>query len=69
MGAKRILEGGGNLHGIVGKATAAASTFLVEANRTRPPYLPISSEIIDEFRRIVETDFTGLLWPSEAGDR
>jgi 4-hydroxy-tetrahydrodipicolinate synthase len=63
--AKRILEGTGNLHGIIGKATAAASTFLVEANRTRPPYLPISSEIVQQFRRIVEAEFTDLLWQGE----
>ena len=60
--AKRILDGTGNLHGIVGKAIAAASPFLVDANRTRPPYLPISSEIVSQFRQIVETDFTDLLW-------
>ncbi len=64
--AKRILEGTGNLHGIVGKATSAASPFLIEANRTRSPYLPISSEIVRKFRQIVETDFADLLWQGEA---
>jgi 4-hydroxy-tetrahydrodipicolinate synthase len=60
--AKSLLEGTGNLHGIVGKATAAASTFLVEANHTRAPYLPVPSETIQQFRQIVETQFPDLLW-------
>ena len=60
--AKRILDGTGNLHGIIGKAISAASTFLVGANRTRAPYLPISSEIVQQFRRMVEAEFTDLLW-------
>ncbi len=61
--AKSILDGSGNLHGIVGKATAAASSFLVEAaNRTRAPYLPVPAETVAQFRKIVETDFSDLLW-------
>lgn len=61
--AKSILDGSGNLHGILGKATAAASTFLVAApNRTRAPYLPVPAETVDRFRKMVETDFTDLLW-------
>jgi hypothetical protein len=61
--AKRILDGSGNLHGIVGKTTAAASTFLVVApNRTLAPYLPVPAETVAQFRNMVETDFTDLLW-------
>ena len=44
--AKRILDGSRNLHGIVGKTTAAAS-FLVEApNRTRAPHLPVPTKTL-----------------------
>jgi 4-hydroxy-tetrahydrodipicolinate synthase len=56
-----LLEGG-NLGGIIGKALTAASDFLVLANRTRKPYLPISDEIIASFRRTVEEQFPDLLW-------
>jgi 4-hydroxy-tetrahydrodipicolinate synthase len=56
-----LLEGG-NLHGIVGKAITAASPFLIPANRTRKPYLPISDEIVTSFRRTVEEQFPDLLW-------
>ncbi len=60
--AKRILDGSRNLHGIVGKTTAA-STFLMEApNRTLAPYLPVPAETVAQFRKMVETDFTDLLW-------
>ena len=60
--AKSMLEGSGNLHGIVGKALSAASSFLVEVNRTRKPYLAVPAETVAEFRKIVETDFPDLLW-------
>ncbi len=60
--AKRILEGSGNLHGIVGKAMSAASPFLVEANRTRKPYLAVPAEIVAQFRAKVEAEFSDLLW-------
>lgn len=51
-----------NLHGIVNKAMAAASPFLVEANRTRRPYLPVSPEVVEHFRKIVEEQFSDMLW-------
>ena len=40
MAAKEILLGPGNLHAIVNKAMASASSFLLPDNRTRRPYLP-----------------------------
>lgn len=60
--AKAILEGSGNLHGIVGKAMTAASPFLVGANRTRRPYLAILDERVGQFRRIVEEQFPDMIW-------
>jgi dihydrodipicolinate synthase/N-acetylneuraminate lyase len=63
--AKAILEGSGNLHAIVNKAMAAASPFLVETNRTRHPYLSVSSESVEQFRKIVEEQFPDMLWTKE----
>jgi dihydrodipicolinate synthase/N-acetylneuraminate lyase len=60
--AMEPLLGPGNLHGIVGKALTAASSFLVPANRTRRPYLPIPDETVRRFRRRVEDDFPDLVW-------
>lgn len=51
-----------NLHGIVGKALSAASPFLMPHNRTRRPYLPIPDTTVQQFRRILETQFPDLLW-------
>jgi len=65
--AKGILEGSGNLHGIIGKAMSAASPFLVEANRTRKPYLAVPAAIVAEFRRTVEAEFPDLLWTGQPG--
>jgi dihydrodipicolinate synthase/N-acetylneuraminate lyase len=62
MQAAQILHGSGNLHGIVGKAVTASSPFLVAANRTRRPYLPISDEIVQRFRRIVDDQFPDLVY-------
>lgn len=41
----------GNLHGVIGKALTASSTFLVPSNRTRRPYLAIDDEAVAAFRR------------------
>lgn len=45
----------GYLHGIVGKARAAASGFLEDAGYTRPPYQPVPAPLADklaaDFRR------------------
>ena len=60
--AKGILEGSGNLHGIVGKAMSAASPFLVEGNRSRKPYLAVPAEVVDQFRRTIEAQFPDMLW-------
>jgi dihydrodipicolinate synthase/N-acetylneuraminate lyase len=60
--AKEIFTGSGNLGGIVGKAVSAASPFLVTANRTRRPYLPVSDELISKFKRVVEEQFPDLIW-------
>jgi dihydrodipicolinate synthase/N-acetylneuraminate lyase len=60
--ATGILLGTGNLHGIVGKALTAASPFLVPANRTRRPYLPISDDTVQRFRHIAEEQFPDLCW-------
>ena len=51
-----------NLHGIVGKALTAASPFLVPANRTRRPYLPVPDETVRQFRGVAEERFPDLLW-------
>lgn len=60
--ATSILLGTGNLHGIVGKALTAASSFLVPANRTRRPYLPVPDDTVERFRRITEEQFPDLCW-------
>ena len=62
MQAAQILHGSGNLHGIVGKAVTAASPFLMPANRTRRPYLPVPDETIQRFRWIVEEQFPDLVY-------
>jgi len=62
MQAAQILHGSGNSHGIVGKAVTATSPFLVSANRTRRPYLPIPNETIQRFRRIIEEQFPDLVY-------
>jgi 4-hydroxy-tetrahydrodipicolinate synthase len=60
--AIKPLHGEGNLHGIIGKALTAASDFLVPANRTRRPYLPVPDETIRQVRRRIEAEFPDLLW-------
>ncbi|MCL4499049.1 MAG: dihydrodipicolinate synthase family protein [Chloroflexi bacterium] len=60
--ATAILHGAGNLHGIIGKAVSAASPFLVPCYATRRPYLPISPEIVEQFRVIVREQFPDLVW-------
>jgi 4-hydroxy-tetrahydrodipicolinate synthase len=71
MRATAILQEDGNLHGIVGKAVTAASAFLIPSNRTRRPYLPVSDELIGQFRASVEEHFPDMLWRglSESGLR
>jgi 4-hydroxy-tetrahydrodipicolinate synthase len=56
------IHGDGNQDAIVGKAISAASPFLVAANRTRRPYLPVPQEAIDRFRRVVDEEFSDLRW-------
>ncbi|MFM7175770.1 MAG: dihydrodipicolinate synthase family protein [Caldilinea sp.] len=60
--AKSILEESGNYHAIVNKAMSAASSFLVESNHTRRPYLPVPDKTVRLFRRIVEEQFADMLW-------
>jgi len=60
--ATDLLKGDGNLHAIMGKAVSAASSFLVPANRTRKPYLPVPEATVAEFRRLVEAQFPDLIW-------
>jgi dihydrodipicolinate synthase/N-acetylneuraminate lyase len=62
MRASSVLHADGNLHGIVGKALSAASDFLVSANRTRRPYLPVPDVTVSQFRRTVEASFPDLVW-------
>jgi dihydrodipicolinate synthase/N-acetylneuraminate lyase len=62
MRASSILHADGNLHGIVGKALSAASDFLVSANRTRRPYLPVPDATVAQFRNTVEVCFPDLVW-------
>ncbi len=59
--AKVHLREGGNLHGIISKAIAAASPFLVETTwETRKPYLPVSHAAWDRFRRVADEEFADL---------
>ena len=60
--AKEVLRGTGNLHGIINKAMADASPFLVSAPTTRRPYLPVPREAVEQFRRTAEEQFPDLLW-------
>ena len=60
--AKDILREAGNRNGIVNKALADASSFLVSAPTTRRPYLPASREAVNQFQRIAEEQFPDLLW-------
>ncbi len=62
MRASEVLYEGGNLHGILGKAIASCSPFLLTSNRTRRPYLPVREETIRQFRHIVQEDFTDMVW-------
>lgn len=62
IAACEILRGSGNVHGIVGKALSAASSFLVPHNRTRRPYLAIPDQTVRRFRRVVEERFPDLVW-------
>ncbi|MDB5076242.1 MAG: dihydrodipicolinate synthetase [Chloroflexi bacterium] len=62
MKAMNIFHDSGNLHGIVGKAVTASSSFLVPANRTRRPYLAIPDEKVQRFREIVEEQLPDMLW-------
>ncbi len=62
MRASSVLHADGNLHGIVGKALSAASDFLVTANRTRRPYLPVPEAIVAQFRCTVQANFPDLVW-------
>jgi 4-hydroxy-tetrahydrodipicolinate synthase len=63
MRASEVLHEGGNLHGILGKAIASCSPFLVSNNRTRRPYLPVREESLEQFRRIVAEQFEDMQWP------
>jgi hypothetical protein len=58
--AKDVLRDG-NLHGIVNKAVGVAFPFLMETNRTRRPYLPVSQDRIERFRRLVEEQCPDLI--------
>jgi 4-hydroxy-tetrahydrodipicolinate synthase len=62
--ASKILHGSGNLHAVIGKAVTAASDFLVPANRTRRPYLPVPDETVRLFRRTIEEELPDLIWRS-----
>ncbi len=60
--AMHPLRGEGNLHGIVRKAMASVSPFLEGSANTRRPYLPVSQDRIEQFRRIVSEQFPDLVW-------
>lgn len=62
MRASETLHDGGNLHGILGKAISAASPFLVPANWTRRPYLPLDDASVTAFRHLVEEQFPDMFW-------
>jgi 4-hydroxy-tetrahydrodipicolinate synthase len=60
--AADMLLADGNLHGIVGKAITAASSFLVPSNVTRRPYLAIPDETVRRFRRLTLEQFPDMCW-------
>jgi dihydrodipicolinate synthase/N-acetylneuraminate lyase len=62
MRASEVLYEGGNLHGILGKAIASCSPFLLTNNRTRRPYLPVGEESISRFGRMIDEEFGDLRW-------
>jgi 4-hydroxy-tetrahydrodipicolinate synthase len=60
--AKDTLAESGHLHGIIGKAVNSTSSFLITANRTRRPYLPVDPETIKKFQRVIEEELPDLIW-------
>jgi dihydrodipicolinate synthase/N-acetylneuraminate lyase len=62
MRTSEMLHQDCSLHAIIGKALTAASSFLVPANRTRRPYLPVPDDLVARFRRIAEHEFPDLCW-------
>jgi dihydrodipicolinate synthase/N-acetylneuraminate lyase len=61
--AAQELRDDGYLHGILNKARAAASDFLVPNNRTRAPYLPVPDDQVARFRKEARENFPDLLGP------
>jgi hypothetical protein len=45
------LRAAGHLHGIISKARAALTDFLVDSGYTQPPYYPISGAMMTELKR------------------
>lgn len=60
--AMDIFHRDGHLHGVVGKAVAAASNFLVPSLVTRRPYLSISPAAVNTFRELVTKQFPEMVW-------
>lgn len=61
--AKSHLREDGHLHGILNKAMAAAGAFAAETNWfTRKPYLPVSADAVDRFKRAVDEQFPDLIY-------
>ncbi len=55
----------GNFHGIITKAVAAASPFLLHHNRySRAPYMPVSEKAFETFRRRADVEFPDLAYHS-----
>jgi 4-hydroxy-tetrahydrodipicolinate synthase len=59
---KRACLGPYGTHGIVNKAMAASSDFLVGSPRTRRPYLPVPDDAIAAFRDRIQAELPDMVW-------
>lgn len=59
--AAQELRGDGCLHGVLNKARAAASDFLIPNNHTRAPYLPVPDDQVARFRKEAQENFPDLM--------
>lgn len=59
--ASQPLREQGHLHAALNKARTAALPFLVSANRTRAPYLPVPQQDVDAFARTAHEQFPDLV--------
>jgi 4-hydroxy-tetrahydrodipicolinate synthase len=59
---RREILGPFGSHGVLNKAVAAASSFLIPSVGTRRPYLPIPESAVRQFRSRVEAELPELVW-------